>query len=924
MIAQAKTTLTLTSKGVKLEDTKMNKADHQATQGRIQELENQVCELHEKLEAMKALQQTALDITSQLEMPQLLETIVRRASSLMDATGGAVYLQTHPGSQTVEAVVSYNLEQDYRGVRLDFGQGIGGRVAESGQPLIINDYHAWQGKAPQLQDIPPRAILAVPLTAHGQTHGTLEIIDLGGARVFTQADLERLLPFAHQAAAAVENALLYRKERTQRETANALREAAEIISRTLDLDQILTLLLNQLEKLVPYDGATIQLVENGTLRTVARRGVPSTVEHKPLIWENLESEIWQSIIYNKTPVLLPDVHDEPHWKAQPGLEYVRAWIGIPIITRDWVWGILTLAKAEPNFYGPQAADMAASLARYAAAAIENAQLYASAHHLGLTHQKRAAQLASLQATNLRLSATLDLDTVLQTLAKGALELTPADDTHIYFYEQDTEELSFGTALWRNGRREPAVTVPRSQGLTATVAQSGKPLIINDAPRHPMFSGKESGEWGVQAIAGLPLKRQERVIGVFTAAYLSPHTFSSDEISILGLLADQAAVAIENARLYQQLKAHRSRLEAEVAARTFQLRQEKERADAILTHAADGVTLTDAQGVIKYVNPSWERLTGYSAQQALGQTPRILQSGDTSSETYREMWETITACRVWRGQMRDRRADGSLYDVDLTIAPVTNEDGEIVNFVGVHRDITAQKEVARLKDQFVSQISDELRTPITNLKLYTNLLQRGKPEKRDTYFKVIAQETAHLEKLVTDLLDFSQLDQGSITLAPEQLNLNALAAQVVNQLGRLAAGLQVELNLVQMPDLPPVWVDLIQMSHVLTKLVTRALEDTPAGGQVRVHTGQAARAGRPGVTLTVQDSGAGLSAADQKRIFERFFRAPSPERETDSSSLRLAIVKKIVELHDGQIQFQSQPGQGSTFSVWLPICTMQNL
>lgn len=886
---------------------------------RIEQLEQQVARLSEQLEATQALQQAALDMASQLDVPELLDTVVQQASSLVNATGGAVYLRPTPDSPYVEVIVSHNLDRDYRGTRLSLGEGIGGRVVQSGQPLIMRDYQQWPGKAPHLQSAAARGVLAIPLTSRGHTHGALEIIDLSGERVFTTGDLNFLMPFALQVATAVENVLLYQEERRQRETANALREAAEIIGRSLDLDQILILLLDQLERLVLYDSSTIQLLKNGSLRVIAVRGFSPDVKLRDISWANTENEIWQTILCEKQPLIIPDVRDDPRWEVRAGLEYIRSWIGIPIITRDWVWGILTLNSAEPHFYDRREADLAATVARYAATAIENAQLYTSAHHLSQVNQTRVAQLNTLQVTNLRLSSTLELEAALRTLAEGALELTPADDTHIYFYDQDSDELSFGTALWRDGRREPAVVAPRPQGLTATVARQGKPVIIEDALRHPLFSDQVARQWGVHATAGFPLKRQERVIGVFNLTYLSPHSFSPDEVRILNLLADQAAVAIENAQLYQQVQAHRERLEAEVTARIFQLRQEKERADVILTHAADGVMLTDARGVIEYVNPSWERLTGYTTQQTLGQIPTVLKSGAKASPTYAEMWETIMAGQPWRGQLRDRRADGSFYDVDLTIAPVMDAEGQIVNLVGVHRDITALKEVERLKDEFVSNVSHELRTPIANLKLYQSLLQRGKPEKREAYLQVIARETARLEQLVTDLLNLSRLDRGAITLVPELLDLNGLAADVVNRLLGMAQERRVTLELTQAPRLPSAWLDMAKMTQVLTNLVVNALNYTLPDGQVTVETSQETWENRPGVCLIVQDTGIGIAPTDQERVFERFFRAQGArDGRVPGTGLGLAIVKEIVELHDGQIKVQSELGQGSTFKVWLPL------
>jgi len=159
-------------------------------------------------------------------------------------------------------------------------------------------------------------------------------------------------------------------------------------------------------------------------------------------------------------------------------------------------------------------------------------------------------METLQRTSLQLTSSLNLSMVFDGIAESALELVGARDCHIYLYDDIDETFRFGTALWNDQRRAPAVSAPRHDGLTATVARSGQPVVINDALHHPLYASYDAKKWGVQAIAGFPLKRAERVLGVFTIAFVEPHVFSDDELRVLGLLADQAAVAIANARLYE--------------------------------------------------------------------------------------------------------------------------------------------------------------------------------------------------------------------------------------------------------------------------------------------------------------------------------------------------------------------------------------
>ena len=191
--------------------------------------------------------------------------------------------------------------------------------------------------------------------------------------------------------------------------------------------------------------------------------------------------------------------------------------------------------------------------------------------------------------------------------------------------------------------------------------------------------------------------------------------------------------------------------------------------------------------------------------------------------------------IWRGELVNRRKDGTLYDAALTIAPVFDIDGKISGYVGVQRDISHQKELDRLKDEFVSNVSHELRTPIANVKLYISLLTRGKPEKYDDYLQTLRREAARLEKLIEDLLDLSRLDLGRrpITLAPT--DVNQLAAQLITDRTALAASRKLLIDYRTDSPLSYAQADSAMLSQVMSNLLTNAINYTPAGGVITVTT-----------------------------------------------------------------------------------------
>ncbi|RMF31259.1 MAG: PAS domain S-box protein [Chloroflexi bacterium] len=419
----------------------------------------------------------------------------------------------------------------------------------------------------------------------------------------------------------------------------------------------------------------------------------------------------------------------------------------------------------------------------------------------------------------------------------------------------------------------------------------------------------------QAIAA-PLVVQDQVIGFLE---VSGPTLQERDLAAMTLFADQVAAALENAQLYEEIQRHNRRLEELIAQRTAQLRQEKERLEAILAHAADGIILTDAEGTILYVNQAWERMTGYSAEEVLGRTPRLQQSGETPLALYRQMWATISRGQVWQGELRNRRKDGSLYYVDLTIAPVTDALGKVTGFVGVQRDITHLKEVEALKQRFIAQVSHELRSPLTNLKLYQTLLQREATENQKRYLEVLERETRRLEYLIEDLLTVAQLERGADRLRREPLDLNEVVMQMADQHRYAAEKEGITLEEALAPSLPPVGADRDQIEQALHRLLTNALQYTPQGGRVTLRTATVEREGETWVTIAVEDTGRGIPSHELPYIFERFYRGESARAaQKPGAGLGLTVVREILRRHGGEVTVESEVGKGSTFTLWLPV------
>ncbi|MFN3309003.1 MAG: ATP-binding protein [Anaerolineales bacterium] len=353
----------------------------------------------------------------------------------------------------------------------------------------------------------------------------------------------------------------------------------------------------------------------------------------------------------------------------------------------------------------------------------------------------------------------------------------------------------------------------------------------------------------------------------------------------------------------------------------------------IEHAASGVVITDAEGFFEYVNPTFERMTGYRCEEVLGKTPRLLKSGKHSTEFYNELWRTIKSGRVWEGELINRRKDGSLYWEFQTIAPVVF-NGRISHFVGIKLDITNQKlqeeelrkakEAAEIasafKDQLLSRVSHELRTPLSSILGYAELLQHKKfgdlSEKQHQVIEHILESTHYLSKMIEDLLDEAAISARSIQLQNEPFTLDELIRQVSATLLVQAQNRGLTFTIERSPGVPnKLYGDMRRLQQIILNLAGNAIKFTQHG-EVSVRF---VRPDSDNWAIVVSDTGIGIPNEAKEYIFEPFRRLDNRlTYESRGSGLGLSIVKQLVEMMGGGITVESEVGKGSTFTVTLPL------
>ena len=540
----------------------------------------------------------------------------------------------------------------------------------------------------------------------------------------------------------------------------------------------------------------------------------------------------------------------------------------------------------------------------------------AAHVEGLRHQADLADALAVLAK--AITSRLDLDAVLDQALGMAMSLTSAREAAIWLVDAQTQELFLEAERGIQDESVRRMRLPVTDRLVSKVIQTGAPL---SASRE--VSGEEvkvRTGYTVEALLYVPLVHGDETLGVLAAAHRDPgKVFGPRDEKLLSAVADFAAIAIQNTWLYKQLETYSASLEEAVRERTTELQRVKDRVEVILNNSPDAILLLRADGTIRTCNRAFYKMFRYQVDEVYNQPPVTLVEAGHVEAIGEALRAVMREGRPQRLEAVARCKGGETFDADVALAPILTE-GAVTDIVCSIRDISALKEAERMKDAFVSNVSHELRSPITSLKLAKDMIEASLADPQRA-LGWLAREIDRLEHIIEDLLQLSRLDQGRVAFTLAPVDLNQLAEEYVEDRAPLAESRALSLTHDLMADLPPVQADRGLLGQVLSIFLTNAINYTPEGGQivVRTHARRVDEALEAG--FSVSDTGPGVSAEDKKQLFTRFYRGEAGRASMAAGTgLGLSIAKEIVERHRGQIGVVSEglPGKGATFTVWLPV------
>ncbi|MBI3031292.1 MAG: GAF domain-containing protein [Candidatus Rokubacteria bacterium] len=836
-----------------------------------------------------------------------------------------------------------------------------------------------------------RTILATPLLREGVAIGAI-LIRRTEVKPFTDKQIALLKTFADQAVIAIENVRLFQElEARNRDLTEALEQqtaTAEILrvisSSPTDLQPVFDEILANATRLCSAHLGILYLYEGDAFNAVMTRGAAPAYEEflrRESVRPGPNTGLGR-IARERRPVHIPDIRADVAYAERDPLRLATAELGgtrtllmVPLLKDDALVGCITIYRREVWPFTDKQIELLKTFADQAVIAIENVRLFQElqARNRDLT-EALEQQTATSEILRVISSSPSDLQPVMNAVAENAARVCDAADALIFRVQGDSLVLAA-----RFGSIPTTRTLGERIPLTRDETHYCRAIVDRQTLHYPDFAAVVDTEFphlktrmqitGHRTELVTPLLREGVPIGAIAIRRTEVRPFSEKQIELVKTFADQAVIAIENVRLFQELQARTG----ELARSVEELKALGEVGQAVsstldlqtvlativgravqLSGTIGGViyeydeatqefhlraTHSMEQELVEVLRAAPVRLGEGAAGQAAA-TRAPVQITDFLDERQYGVtrFRTILARLGYRSALSvplllEQRIMGALTvhrQESGTFAPqVVNllqtfatQSVLAIQNARLFREIEAKShelEVAsRHKSQFLANMSHELRTPLNAILGYTELILDGiygeAPEKIRDVMERVDKSGRHLLGLINDVLDLSKIEAGQLTLALNDYSMMEVVQTVSTAVESLAAEKKLALKIEVASDLPPGKGDERRITQILLNLVGNAIKFTETG-EVRIQA--AMRDGE--FVVSVADTGPGIAPADQQKIFEEFQQADSSStRKKGGTGLGLSIARRIIELHGGRIWVESSPGKGSTFSFTLPI------
>jgi PAS domain S-box-containing protein len=775
-----------------------------------------------------------------------------------------------------------------------FERGLAGWVVKNRTGAFVpstREDPRWLKRMTEEGEAESKSAISVPLQARDRVVGVLTLVHPDEDH-FAEEDLELLTAIADQAGIAVENARLFAAEQQKRAFLATLHEIARSINSFLDPPQVFPLILEQLERLVQYDSASIFVLEEGQLRLAAARGFSGEHDLTGLRIP-VEGNLWMGkVLSSRKPQVLADVRGEPDWldvNRLPETEGVRAWIGAPLLVREEAVGVLTVDSHEPGAYGDSEVEVVSAFAHQAATAVANAELYAES-------QRRMEAMVALAETARVITASLDLEEVLGRILSQTIQTLEVEAASLALIDETSGELEFKAASGEGSEALVGITLEKGKGVAGWVAERGEPAIVDEAQDDPRFYARVDEQIGYQtrALACVPIRVQNEIIGVLEAINPRQGRIGERQLEVLLGIAGLAGTAIQHARLFSETQ------------------EARQRYAGLFEDSIDPILITDLEGLIGDANHRAQAFLGRSLRALLGESIQRLHNPDETEEV--QALDALAPGAAFNYEGRAWHEDGRELPIEVHVKRIDVGPQPVLQWI--LRDISERQALDQLRADLTSMIFHDLRSPLGNVISSLEVMEEALPGEDELapVLSVAQRSSRRLSRLIDSLLDIDHLETGEAVLDRQPVSIPALVDEAIAEVSPVAEakGHRLEVQAVD-GSLPEVEADEGMIRRVIINLLENAVKYTPGGGEIRL----SADRGEGEVRIGVEDTGPGISQKDRKRIFDKFARIHHKGR-AKGLGLGLAFCRLAVEAHGGKIWVESEPEKGSAFYFTLPV------
>ncbi len=842
-----------------------------------------------RLGEQSALLKAAQVVTSELELDAVLQRLVDEVAELLRAEAVDCYL-LDPERGVLRCSAVHGLPEETVGFEFPSEKGLAGRAIARGRSALADDYSQVSEAVPHPAYRGFRSAIVAPMRWSGEVKGVLGVGTRDRERRLTRTEADLLEAFANLAALALRNAESFEEHTRQARVQRGFYRIASVLGEPISLEETLDAVAQAAAEALGGSSAAVLMPGTDDLRLAGLHGLPG-----PLV-RFLEEGLSDSGDPLRTcarrrrvlaaPRLAEDDRFGDEWRQLVHECGYSSLLAAPVETPRSEEGALVLVFfAEEHRFADDDLELARNLTGAARGALERSSLFEA--------ERRSRALAQeLARTSSLLAPELDPAAVLEEIVERAPELLDADAAVLRLLEGD--ELVLSAASGGAAAEALDTRIPSTARLAGDAVQSRAPVAVPDArDDQRLLQADPVLAAGYAGYLGAPLVGPEGTVhGVLSVYTKEPRRWSAEETETLHAFGRNASAALSSAELYQSVALDR------------------ERSAAILSNIADGIVAVDREGHVVLWNAAAAEITGVPAEEALGRTPSDVLQRDLESTGDAPAGERLTSIR--RG--------GEEIWLSLTEAVMRDPAGAVAGRIYAFRDISSERVVEQMKSEFVSNVSRELRSPLTSIYGFAETLLRDdvlfEEQERSTFLGYIASEAERLTTIVDRLLSVARLDSGDLQVQLAPTDVGAVVKEVVSAAEHTLGG-EGHRFVVDLPPEPlEAEADSDKLRQIVTDLVENAVKYSPDGGTVTI----SARRLDDSVEVSIEDEGIGVPESERLRIFVKFYRAESAGRDLESggTGLGLFIAKELLAAMRGRIWVRAREGRGSSFVFTLPL------